>query len=132
MDEANNVIDLDKSSDKHNSCSDRLQNILGDNEYKKLKLKSEGIFFDNHYEIDDEFLPANDFPQSNNAPTKTESKKENLIVIDEDLGVCLPPPDTANNFVIHPNNNFDYTIQGQKEAIKVQKPRTIDLKKVSS
>lgn len=62
----NNIIDLDKSSDKQNSCSDRVHNILGDNEYKKLKLKSEGIFFDNQYDVDDEFMPANDFPHVNN------------------------------------------------------------------
>lgn len=82
-------------------------------ELKKLKLKSESIFFDNQYDAGHDFTPA----------------LESDHFSEKEQGMTKKDEFSAQNLV--QNNNFDYSIEGLKEKIKIQRHKTIDLKKVS-
>lgn len=101
------VIYLDSSSDQ--MLEFEPEPILPSKNSKKVKIKSENIFYEPHFDVPDNY---DEIPN-------TFGTQHNLLK-------------KESSFWIANKNNFDYSIQGQAGTIKIQRPRTIDLKKVSA
>jgi hypothetical protein len=83
------------------------------NKDQKVRLKAENNFDENNQDAEMLVECSNPIIDLTNYPTKPHQMR-------------------MNNFYKAKNDSkeFDYTIQGESEAIEIKKPRTIDLKKV--
>lgn len=97
------IIDLESSSDQ----MPEPEPVISSKNSKKVRIKSENIFYEPHFEVADNY---DELPNSFGTQPNLLRKDSSLIITNK--------------------NNFDYSIQGQAGTIKIQRPRTIDLKKV--